>query len=113
MRTGQAVTFRVDAFPEEVFAGTVSQIRLQPVVEQNVVSYVTVIDVPNDDELLKPGMTSTVSIQVDRAADTLRVPAAALRFTPTEPVLKEFPAASVDPAVSDQPARRRGARTRR
>ena len=44
---GQAVSFRVDAYPDETFAGTVSQVRLQPTVEQNVVSYTTVIDVPN------------------------------------------------------------------
>jgi HlyD family secretion protein len=64
--------------------------------------------VPNDDELLKPGMTSTVSIEIERANNTLRVPAAALRFAPTDEVLKVFPAATVDePAASDQPAARR------
>jgi HlyD family secretion protein len=47
IRNGGPVTFRVDAYPDEVFTGTVRQIRLQPVVTQNVVSYVTVIDVPN------------------------------------------------------------------
>jgi hypothetical protein len=49
-------------------------------------------------------MTSTVSIQVERAANTLRVPAAALRFTPTEQVLKEFPASNVEPASSEAPS---------
>ena len=47
IQTQQPVRFRVDAYPNETFTGTVSQVRLQPVVEQNVVSYVTVIDVPN------------------------------------------------------------------
>lgn len=58
IQAAQPVTFRVDAYPDDVFSGTVSQIRLQPVVEQNVVSYTTVIDVPNPDMTLKPGMTA-------------------------------------------------------
>jgi HlyD family secretion protein len=79
----QKVTFRVDAYPNETFSGTVSQVRLQPVVQQNVVSYVTVIDVPNADLKLKPGMTAAVTIETARADDVLKVPTAALRFTPT------------------------------
>jgi HlyD family secretion protein len=84
---GQAVTFRVDAFPDDVFTGTVEQVRLEPVVEQNVVSYVTVIAVPNPELKLRPGMTATVSIEVAREDDVLRVPATALRFRPTAEVL--------------------------
>jgi HlyD family secretion protein len=79
----QPVRFRVDAYPNETFNGTVSQIRLQPVVEQNVVSYVTVIDVPNPDLKLKPGMTAAVTIETGRADDAIKVPNAALRFRPT------------------------------
>lgn len=82
IQSGQAVTFRVDAYPGEVFAGTVSQVRLQPQVVQNVVSYTTVIDVPNPDGKLKPGMTANVSIEIARADDVLAVPNAALRFQP-------------------------------
>src|SRR5262245_6985310 len=82
----QAVTFRVDAYPNETFTGTVQQVRLQPVVEQNVVSYVTVIDVPNRELKLKPGMTATVTVQIARADNVLRVPAAATRFRPTAEV---------------------------
>src|SRR6185369_11934623 len=81
----QPVRFRVDAYPNETFTGTVSQVRLQPVVEQNVVSYVTVVDVPNPDLKLKPGMTANVTVEVAKAADTLKVPTAALRFRPTAP----------------------------
>jgi HlyD family secretion protein len=81
----QRVTFRVDAYPNETFSGTVSQVRLQPVVEQNVVSYVTVIDVPNPGLKLKPGMTASVSIETGRTDDVLKVPTAALRFTPAAP----------------------------
>ena len=90
---GAPVSFTVDAYPRRRFTGKVRLVQLQPQTVQNVVTYTTVIDVPNDDELLKPGMTSTVSIEIDRASDTLRVPAAALRFTPSEELLREFPAA--------------------
>jgi HlyD family secretion protein len=78
----QPVRFRVDAYPSETFSGTVSQVRLQPVVQQNVVSYVTVIDVPNPELKLKPGMTAAVTIETGRADGVLKVPTAALRFTP-------------------------------
>ncbi|HEX7280625.1 MAG TPA: efflux RND transporter periplasmic adaptor subunit [Vicinamibacterales bacterium] len=103
VKPGAPVTFTVDAYPRREFTGKVRLVQLQPQTVQNVVTYTTVIDVPNDDELLKPGMTSTVSIQVERAANTLRVPAAALRFTPTEQVLKEFPASNVEPPSSEAP----------
>jgi HlyD family secretion protein len=84
----QPVRFRVDAYPNETFSGVVSQVRLQPVVEQNVVSYVTVIDVPNADLKLKPGMTAAVTIETARADDAIKVPNAALRFRPTEDVFE-------------------------
>ena len=84
IQTNQPVRFRVDAYPNETFHGTVSQVRLQPKVEQNVVSYVTVIDVPNPDLKLKPGMTAAVTIETGRANDALKVPNAALRFRPTQ-----------------------------
>ena len=85
---GQAVEFRVDAYPARAFTGTVRQVRLEPVVEQNVVSYVTIIDVPNPDLELKPGMTATVTIEVARAGDVLIVPTSALRFRPGAEVLR-------------------------
>ena len=88
IQTQQPVRFRVDAYPNETFTGIVSQVRLQPVVEQNVVSYVTVIDVPNPDLKLKPGMTAAVTIETARAHDVIKVPNAALRFRPTEEVFE-------------------------
>jgi len=84
MRPGQHVTFRVDAFPTDVFAGTVEQVRLQPTVVQNVVVYSTVIAVPNQQYKLKPGMTANVNIEIARRNNVLRVPTAAVRFRPTE-----------------------------
>jgi HlyD family secretion protein len=83
IRPGQHVTFRVDAYPTDNFDGTVSQIRLQPVVVQNVTTYGTVITVPNEQLKLKPGMTANVKIEVAKKSDVLRVPNAALRFRPT------------------------------
>ncbi|NOT44327.1 MAG: efflux RND transporter periplasmic adaptor subunit, partial [Acidobacteria bacterium] len=84
VEAGQPVSFTVDAYPNETFSGTVQQVRLSPVIESNVVSYVTIVEVPNPNLRLKPGMTATVTVEVARAADVLRVPASALRFTPTE-----------------------------
>ena len=83
VRPGQVVSFRVDAYPTENFQGTVNQVRLMPTTVQNVVTYTTVIDVPNDQYKLKPGMTATVNIEIARREDVLRAPAAALRFRPT------------------------------
>lgn len=91
---GQDVTFRVDAYPSDTFTGTVSQVRLQPVVDQNVVSYATVIDVPNKDLKLKPGMTATVTVRVAHNDGVLRVPSAALSFRPTAEVLQAYSGAA-------------------
>jgi HlyD family secretion protein len=82
VRAGQPVTFSTDAYGSQVFTGTVTEVRLQPVVTQNVVTYTTMISVPNPGLKLKPGMTATVQIETARTDDTLRVPAAALRFHP-------------------------------
>jgi HlyD family secretion protein len=82
VREGQQALFHVDAFPQREFEGKVEQVRLNPTVVQNVVSYNTIIAVDNAGLLLKPGMTATVSIVVRRAENALRLPAAALRFRP-------------------------------
>lgn len=82
VRTGQDVTFRVDAYAGETFAGRVEQIRLQPVTNQNVVTYNTIISVDNASLRLMPGMTATVSVVIAARKDVLRVPSAALRFRP-------------------------------
>ena len=79
---GQPVTFTLDAYGGETFTGKVTEVRLQPVVTNNVVTYTTIITVPNPAQKLKPGMTATVRIETARDDDALRVPAAALRFRP-------------------------------
>jgi multidrug efflux pump subunit AcrA (membrane-fusion protein) len=86
IRPRQQVRFRVDAFPTEEFYGQVAQVRLQPVVVQNVTTYATVIDVPNPDLKLKPGMTANVTIEVARRDNVVRIPSAALRFRPTNEI---------------------------
>ena len=86
IRPNQVVTFRVDAYPNDSFRGTVSQVRLEPKVQQNVVTYATVIDVPNNDLRLKPGMTANVNVEIARATNVVRVPNTALRFRPSNDV---------------------------
>ncbi len=82
IRPGLPVRFTVDAFPDRTFEGSVTQVRLEPIVEQNVVTYTTVIRTDNRDLQLRPGMTANVSVEVARREDVLRVPNSALRFRP-------------------------------
>ncbi len=77
---GQIATFTVDAFPDSVFKANVSQVRLSPQTVQNVVTYPVMLDVPNPDLKLKPGMTANVLVPVDTRQAALRVPNSALRF---------------------------------
>lgn len=92
VKVGQSVSFRVDAYPDLTFKGTVSQIRLAPVITQNVVTYTVIIDVDNSDLKLMPGMTATVSIEVASEEDVMRVPIQAIRFTPPPDVLEALAA---------------------
>ena len=86
LHPGQDVTFRVDAYPGEDFHGTVGQIRLNPIVVNNVTTYATMVQVPNNDYRLKPGMTANLKVQVAKKSDVLRVPNAAIRFRPSPDV---------------------------
>jgi len=80
VRAGQKVQFTVEAFPNRTFTGTVRQVRLQSATSNNVVSYTVVVGVSNPDLALLPGMTATVTFEVARARDVLKVATAALRF---------------------------------
>ncbi|MDN5880863.1 MAG: efflux RND transporter periplasmic adaptor subunit [Nitrosospira sp.] len=84
LHLGQTVHFTVDAYPEREFTGTVKQVRLNPTIQQNVVSYNVVVAVTNDDGILLPGMTANVRFTVNKKHDVLRVPNASLRFKPPE-----------------------------
>ena len=84
IRPGQNVSFRVDAYPTDNFFGTVTQIRLQPIVVQNVTTYGAIITVPNRELKLKPGMTANLKIEIAKRTNALRIPNAALRFRPND-----------------------------
>ena len=82
IKDGDKATFTVDAYPNRVFQGTVTQVRLSPQTVQNVVTYDVVVGVDNSDTALMPGMTASTQIIVDQRQDVLRVPDQALRFAP-------------------------------
>jgi HlyD family secretion protein len=82
VRAGQRATFTVDAFPGREFTAVVTEVRNSPVLVQNVVTYEAVLELRNPRGSLRPGMTASVRIENARAKDALRVPNAALRFTP-------------------------------
>ncbi|HEX5398284.1 MAG TPA: efflux RND transporter periplasmic adaptor subunit [Verrucomicrobiae bacterium] len=82
VRVGQSVNFTVDAFPDDVFHGTVTQVRKSPTTTQNVVTYQSIISVENPQQKLFPGMTADISILVAQRTNVLQIPNAALRFTP-------------------------------
>jgi HlyD family secretion protein len=88
VHVGQDVKFTVDAFPNQQFEGKVTQVRLQPNVIQNVVNYTVIIEAPNPDLKLMPGMTATITILVDRRDNVLKLPNLALRFQPGQAELE-------------------------
>jgi HlyD family secretion protein len=90
VKEGEPVSFHVDAFPSQTFVGKVLQVRLNPTVDSDVVTYTAIIDAPNGGLQLKPGMTALLSIEVARQDNVLRVPAAALQFKPSTDVLSRF-----------------------
>ena len=84
VKAGEGVDFTVDAFPDEVFHGRVSQVRKAPTTTSNVVTYETIIDVDNPGEKLFPGMTADAAILVARKVGAIRISNAALRYAPPE-----------------------------
>ncbi len=84
IKTNQPVRFTVDAYPDQTFKAAVRQIRQAATETQNVVTYLVILDVPNPDGKLLPGMTANVEIVTGEKPNVLRVPAAALRFRPRE-----------------------------
>lgn len=87
VKEGQRVTFTVDAYPDDVFQGSVTQVRQEAKTESNVVTYEVVISAPNPDMKLKPGLTANVTIITHEVENALAVPEAALQFTPDEDLL--------------------------
>lgn len=89
VQEGQRVTFTVDAFPDDLFEGQVTQVRQQATTESNVVTYEVVISAPNNDLKLKPGLTANVTIFTLEKNDVLAVPSKALRFMPNDAFLQK------------------------
>ena len=85
VQEGQAVKFTVDAYPDQPFAGVVTQVRKQPETQSNVVSYEVIAQADNPKGQLLPGMTANADILIEQEHDVLRVPNAALRFKPVAP----------------------------
>jgi HlyD family secretion protein len=116
IKLDQNADFTVDSYPEQSFKGKVVQIRSAPIINQNVVTYVVVVNVDNSDLKLKPGMTANVSVEVARKDNVLKLPPAALRFKPKgktdEPKEKHKPGtpatATGQPGAGGKPGARKG-----
>lgn len=100
---GEEVEFTVSAFPDRRFTGKVTQVRLAPKADQNVVTYVVVIAVDNRDLTLLPGMTADLTIVADRRAAVTKLPNAALRFRPPGPRGMATPSPDADTAAAKPP----------
>ena len=86
---GQKVVFTVDAYPDDIFSGTIEEVRLNSTTTQNVVTYPVVVAAPNPELKLLPGMTASISFQVDERDKVVKLPNAALRFYPTLKQVRE------------------------
>ena len=84
VKQGQRVTFSVDAFQNEMFNGTVQEVRLNPTTTSNVVTYTVVISAENPEQKLLPGMTATCTIVTQEITDAIAIPVKALKFTPAD-----------------------------
>ncbi|MBN1187907.1 MAG: efflux RND transporter periplasmic adaptor subunit, partial [Bacteroidales bacterium] len=90
VKEGQRVSFTVDAYPDLEFSGEVIQIRLQPVITSNVVTYTVIVKAANTDLKLMPGMTATITVYVEEAENVIVVASKALRFKPDNDVLLAY-----------------------
>lgn len=82
VKLGQHVTFTVDAYPNDIFSGTVTQVRLNPTTTSNVVTYEVIVNAPNPDLKLIPGMTANLTIYTLELDDVIAVPLKAMKFEP-------------------------------
>jgi HlyD family secretion protein len=90
VKQGQRVEFTVDAYTDLKFEGNVSEVRLQPVTTNNVVTYVVILSAPNPEKKLMPGMTASATIYVEEKENTLILSGKAVRFTPDAAYLKSL-----------------------
>lgn len=101
VKEGQTVSFTVDAFPDDKFEGKVTQVRLEATTTSNVVTYEVVIDAPNPDLKLKPGLTANVTIYTLQHNDVVTIPSKALRFKPDAKALTAFGAKGVSATANN------------
>jgi HlyD family secretion protein len=99
IKQGQRVEFTVDAYPDLTFGGEVTEVRLQPTITNNVVTYTIVISAQNPDYKLMPGMTAETNIYVLEKKDLLVVPSKALRFSPEEKLLWSYMSSQPKPEM--------------
>lgn len=90
VKVGQKSTFTVDAFPNEIFNGQVSEVRLHPTVSSNVVNYTTIINADNSSLKLKPGMTANITLYTNVLEHIMKIPVAATSFKPDSLVAKKY-----------------------
>lgn len=94
VKLGQRVTFTVDAYPDDTFEGTVTQVRLSPTTESNVVTYEVIVGTSNPEHKLIPGLTANLTIYTLSEKDVLLLPVSAFSFTPEDyPDVKDLPKA--------------------
>lgn len=90
VKIGNRVNFTVDAYIDDVFKGTVYDVRLHPKTTSNVVTYTTIIYAPNDSLKLKPGMTANINVYTKEVKNALMVSSKSLNFSPDSSLRKQF-----------------------
>lgn len=102
IRNGQPVVFTVDAYLDKTFQGTVEEIRLQPLIVSNVVTYTVIVSAPNKDQKLMPGMTANLDVVSAERTNVLKAPVAALNFTPADEYVQPWQEYLQKAAVASQ-----------
>jgi HlyD family secretion protein len=90
VKDGQRVEFTVDAYPETIFQGDVSEVRIQPVITSSVVTYTVIVNAPNPEQKLMPGMTASITVFTDEMQGAITIPGKALRFNPDQAMLAAY-----------------------
>lgn len=90
VKTGQRVVFTVDAYPDDEFSGTITQVRLEPIETSNVITYTVIIKADNQEGKLMPGLTANISIYTLELKDVLTLESKAISFQPDPQVLKAY-----------------------
>ncbi len=111
VKEGQRVEFTVDAFPDETFAGAITEVRLQPTEASNVITYTVIVTVANPDLKLKPGMTASITDYVEEVNNILVLPGKAIRFTPEREAMMAYMSSLPNNGQPQHPAGDRSQKT--